>query len=140
MRAFAQAITSKRASGSIVYISTVGARRPHRYLAGYDASRAAVESVVRSIAVEYGRHGVTARTLAVGPLRESSSTRADGDLGPALVDLVPTGVYASVADIAAIAIALAGPAFDCVNGHTLTADGGLTVQLRPSAVERGPDS
>lgn len=140
MRAFAHAITSRRASGSIVYISTIGAMRPHRYLAGYDASRAAVESIVRSIAVEYGRHGVTARTLAVGPLKESVSTKADGDQAAVLVDLVPTGAYGSVDDIASMAVAFAGPAFDYVNGHTLTADGGLTVQLRPSAVERGPDS
>lgn len=140
MRAFAHTITSRRASGSIVYISTIGAMRPHRYLAGYDASRAAVESIIRSIAVEYGRNGVTARTLAVGPLKESASTKSDGDQGPVLVDLVPTGTYASVADIASMAVAFAGSAFDCANGHTLTADGGLTVQLRPSAVERGPDS
>jgi gluconate 5-dehydrogenase len=138
MRAFAHTVAARRASGSIVFISTVGATRPHRYLAGYDAARAAVESIVRSIAIEYGRRGITARTLAVGPIRESSSTRSDGDLGPALVDLVPTGKYASVADIASIAVAFAGPAFDCANGHTLTVDGGLTVQLRPSAVERGP--
>jgi NAD(P)-dependent dehydrogenase (short-subunit alcohol dehydrogenase family) len=140
MRTFAQTVAKSPAAGSIVFISTVGASHPHRYLAGYDAARAAAESIVRSIAVEYGRRGVTARTLAVGPVRESSSTAADGGLAAALVDLVPTGTYASVADIAAVAAALAGPAFDCVNGHTITADGGLTVQLRPSAIERGPDS
>jgi hypothetical protein len=52
--------------------------------------------------------------------------------------LVPLGRYARLAEVAE-AIALFGcPAFDPANGHTLTFDGGLSVQLRPVEVERPP--
>jgi len=136
---FAEASRQAGVPASIVIIGSVGAHHAHRYLVGYDAARAGLESVARSLAIEYGPHQITTRVLAIGPVAESTTTQADGKLLPALVRLVPTERYATVDQIAAAAVAYGGPAFDCANGHTLCLDGGLTIQLRPADIERRPE-
>ncbi|GIH11215.1 hypothetical protein Rhe02_92820 [Rhizocola hellebori] len=136
---FAETTRQAGIAASIVIIGSIGAHQAHRYMIGYDASRAGLESVARGLALEYGQHGVTTRVLAVGPIAESATTQADGELLPALARLVPTQRYAPIDQIAAAAIAYGGPAFDYANGHTLRLDGGLTIQLRPSDIERRPE-
>ncbi|GAA1381167.1 SDR family oxidoreductase [Catellatospora chokoriensis] len=135
---FAESVKSAAIGGSMLLISTVGARRPHRYMAGYDAARAGMESLARSFALAYAPHGITTRVLAVGPVAESATSRADGDLTDALVRLVPLGRYPRLDEVANAAITVASAALDCANGHTITLDGGLTVQLRPVDIERAP--
>lgn len=136
---FAEACRRAGATASIVIIGSVGSRHAHRYMIGYDAARAGMESVARSLALEYGPDQITTRVLAIGPIAESATTQADGALLPALVRLVPTQRYATVDQVAAAAVAYGGPAFDCANGHTLCLDGGLTIQLRPADIERHPE-
>ena len=118
-------------------VTSVGAHRAHRYHVGYDAAKAGVESVVRSLALEYGSR-LSVRAFALGPLAESTSTATDGEALPALVRLVPLGRYARLEEVAEAIALFGGPAFDAANGHTLTFDGGLSVQLRPVEVERAP--
>lgn len=135
---FAESARSAAIGGSIVLISSVGARHPHRHMIGYDAARAGMESLARSFALEYAPHGITTRVLAVGPIAESATSRADGDLAEALIKLVPLGRYPRLDEVAEAAITVASAALDCANGHTITLDGGLTVQLRPADIERAP--
>lgn len=138
LHGFAETLRAAAVPGSIVIIGSVGARVAHRYLIGYDAARAGLESVARGLALEYGTAGITTRVLAVGPVAESPTTRADGDQAPALIRLVPLGRYPSIDEIAQAAVLFGGPCFDPANGHTLCVDGGLSIQLRPVEVERAP--
>lgn len=138
MSVFAKSAQSYAIGGSIVLIGSVGARYPHRYMISYDAARAGMESLARSFALEYAAHGITTRVLAVGPIAESATSRADGELAEALIRLVPLGRYPRLDEVAVAAITVASAALDCANGHTITLDGGLTVQLRPADIERGP--
>jgi gluconate 5-dehydrogenase len=135
---FAEVARSAAIGGLILVISSVGASHPHRYMISYDAGRASMESHTRSFALEYAPNGITSRVLAVGPIAESPTSRADGDLAEALIRLVPLGRYPRLDEIANTAIVLASPALDCANRHTITLDGGLTVQLRPACIERAP--
>ncbi|GAB2711595.1 SDR family NAD(P)-dependent oxidoreductase [Kitasatospora kifunensis] len=133
-RTFALATRAAGIPASAVLLSTVGA---HRYLAGYDAARAGIESLARSFTLEFARH-LSVRAAAVGPIAQSASTQADGPLAPALLALVPRGTYADLQDIATALATYATAPFDTTAGHTLTLDGGLTIQLRPADVERRP--
>lgn len=138
LRTFALAVDDQHVpAASAVLLSSVGARRAHRYLAGYDAARAATESLARSFTLEFGDR-LAVRAAAIGPIAQSASTAADGDLLPALLALVPRGAYADLDDIADAVAAFGGPSFDAAAGHTLTLDQGLTVQLRPAQTERPP--
>lgn len=134
---FAEVTKRLGITAAAVVLSSVGAHRAHRYLVGYDAAMAGLESVVRSLALEYGRH-LAVRSVAIGPIAQSSSTAEDGDLADDLVRLVPTGRYLDVDDVAAAIAAFGTGAFDGATGHTLVLDGGLTTQLRPARIERAP--
>ncbi len=137
LRSFALTTGELGLHAAAVAVTSVGAHRAHRYHVGYDAAKAGVESVVRTLALEYGPR-LSVRAFALGPLAESTSTAADGEALSALVRLVPLGRYARMAEVAEAIALFGGPAFDPANGHTLIYDGGLSVQLRPVEVERAP--
>lgn len=122
-----------------VLMSSVGARHSHRWHVAYDAAKAGLESLARSFVLEHGQF-VSVRCVAVGPIAESPTTAADGERAAALVALVPRDRYPLLVDVAQAVAAFGGPAFDDAAGHVLTLDGGLTVQLRPRAIERPPAS
>jgi NAD(P)-dependent dehydrogenase (short-subunit alcohol dehydrogenase family) len=138
MSMFAEAVKAATVDGSILVVSSVGARHPHRYMIGYDAARACLESLARSFALAYASYGITTRVMAVGPIAESATSVADGNLTEALVRLVPVGRYPRLDELAEAALALSSAPLDWANGHTVTLDGGLTVQLRPGDIERAP--
>ncbi|MGH3692577.1 MAG: SDR family oxidoreductase [Pseudonocardiaceae bacterium] len=92
-------------------MTSVGAHRAHRYHVGYEAASAGVESVVRTLALEYGSR-LSVRAFALGPLAESTSTTTDGEALPALVRLVPLGRYARLAEVAEAIALFGGQAFD----------------------------
>jgi|ADGO01.1.fsa_nt_gi Dehydrogenases with different specificities (related to short-chain alcohol dehydrogenases) len=137
-RAFADAASQAGVPGSITFAGSVGAVRAHRYQAGYDAAKAAVESLARSFALEYAPSGLATRVVQLGPIAQSATTREDGERASALVRLVPRGRYASVDELAEAIVLFAGPAFDAATGATLPLDGGLIQQLRPVDIERPP--
>ncbi|MFF1733716.1 SDR family NAD(P)-dependent oxidoreductase [Streptomyces sp. NPDC058247] len=137
LRAFALASRQAGVPAAAVLLSSVGATRAHRYLVGYDAAKAGTESLTRSFTLEFGEH-LAVRAVALGPIAQSATTAADGERSSALVSLVPRGTYADLEEVAEAVAALGSPCFDTATGHTLTLDGGLTVQLRPATIERPP--
>jgi NAD(P)-dependent dehydrogenase (short-subunit alcohol dehydrogenase family) len=138
LRAFALTTSRDHIPAAAVLLSSIGAARAHRYLVAYDAAKAGIESLTRSFTLEFGDH-LAVRAVAIGPIAQSATTAADGGRLPALTGLVPRGRYADLDDIAAAIAAFASPCFDAATGHTLTLDGGLTIQLRPAAIERPPE-
>lgn len=137
LRTFARTTRERDLPAAAVLLSSAGATRAHRYLVAYDAAKAATESLVRSFTLEYGTR-LAVRAVAPGPLAQSASTAADGDRLPALLALVPRGAYTDLGDLVRALTAFGGPCFDSSAGHTLTLDGGLSIQLRPAALERPP--
>ncbi|MCX4760041.1 SDR family oxidoreductase [Streptomyces sp. NBC_01275] len=119
---------------------SVGGTRAHRYKAGYDAAKAATESLTRSFALEYGPlHMSTRAAIAIGPIEDSSTTSADGVHIDALVRDVALQCYATLAEVVHAVAVLATPVFDFAHGATHLFDGGLAQQLRSHAIERPPE-
>ncbi|MCX4529521.1 SDR family oxidoreductase [Streptomyces sp. NBC_01551] len=139
LRTVAEAAAAHRIPGALLVLGSVGGTRAHRYKAGYDAAKAAAESLTRSFALEYGPLHISTRAIAIGPIDDSSTTSADGVHLDALVRDVPLQRYATLAEVVHAVAALATPVFDFANGATYLFDGGLTQQLRSEAVERPPE-
>ena len=59
--------------GSIVNISSIEAIQPDPGYVGYSVSKAALEALARSIAVEYGPAGIRANAIAPGKVRDSGT-------------------------------------------------------------------
>ena len=109
--------------GKIVSI-TMSPRRGMPGMAHSSAARAAVESLTRTLAVEWGRYGVRLVSVAPGIVHTSAFERYGVD--PAVASSgIPAGRLRSADEISAMIAFLASPAGDYVTGTTIVIDGGL---------------
>ncbi|WP_432156603.1 SDR family oxidoreductase [Streptomyces sp. bgisy153] len=115
----------RRARGSIVMIGSVSGSRPSPGSAAYGAAKAGLESLARSMAVEWAPE-VRVNTLVVGMVRtELSHLHYGGEQGIAAVErTVPLGRLARPADVGAAAVFLASDAAAYISGAALPVHGG----------------
>lgn len=121
--------------GSIVIISSINALRSNPGMAIYDASKAAVLGLMRSLAAEHGHEGVRVNAICPGDtLTEFHIDRA-AKQGISLVDLRDMtsgyGILGRAAEPIEIANAvnfLAGDQASFITGQTLCVDGGFSVR------------
>jgi NAD(P)-dependent dehydrogenase (short-subunit alcohol dehydrogenase family) len=91
------------------------------------AAKAGVEAMMRTLAVEWARHGICCNVLSPGPVEtEGASSRLWAVPGARekLLRSVPLHRFATVEEIADLATFLVSPFAAYVNGATLVADGG----------------
>ncbi|MDN0194848.1 SDR family oxidoreductase [Streptomyces sp. S.PNR 29] len=115
----------RRAKGSIVMIGSVSGSRPSPGTAAYGAAKAGLESLARSMAVEWAPD-VRVNTLVVGMVRTELSHLHYGDeAGIAAVSrTVPLGRLAEPSDVGAAAVFLASDAAAYISGAGLLVHGG----------------
>lgn len=95
----------------------------------YCASKFAVIGMTKTLALEWGRHGI--RVNSISPtvvLTELGRKAWDGPKGEAMKALIPAGRFAEPEEIAAAAVFLASSGADMINGADLLVDGGYTVR------------
>ena len=93
------------------------------YMAHSSAARAAVDSLTRTLAIEWAGYGI--RLVAVAP--GLVSTEAFGRYGldlEAVAQQIPAGVMQTPEDVAAVIAFFLSPGGDYVTGTTIVADGG----------------
>jgi len=115
----------KRARGSIVMIGSVSGSRPSPGSAAYGAAKAGLESLARSMAVEWAPD-VRVNTLVVGMVHtELSGLHYGGPEGIAAVArTVPLGRLAEPADVGGAAVFLASSSAAYITGAALLVHGG----------------
>lgn len=118
-----------RIPGSIVVLSSQGARQvvPSYSLVG--ASKAALESLARHMAVELAPRGIRVNILSPGPVRTGVwSAMPDGEARLAgAAARSPLGRLSLPEDVALAAQFLCSDAARGIVGHTLIVDGGLSL-------------
>jgi 3-oxoacyl-[acyl-carrier protein] reductase len=120
-----------RNHGRIVMISSVtGPLVVAPRAAGYAAAKAATDGLMRSIALEYGRSGVTANSVAPGWIETASSSPDEITAG----NHTPAGRPGTPEEVAAVVAFLASDAASYVTGQSIVADGGNTIQ-EPHGIE-----
>lgn len=115
-----------RGGGSLVVTSSIAGDIGFSRGQHYAASKAAVRSMIRSIAVEYGRYGIRANAVAPGWVVTSmTDSFIEGDRFEAGVKpRIPLGEWGRPEDFEGIAVYLASDASRWHTGDTLTIDGG----------------
>ncbi|WP_246045396.1 GolD/DthD family dehydrogenase [Rubellimicrobium roseum] len=95
----------------------------------YCASKFAVIGMTRTLALEWGRHGICVNSISPTVVLTELGRKAwDGPKGDAMKALIPTGRFAEPEEIAAAAVFLASSGADMINGADLLVDGGYTVR------------
>jgi NAD(P)-dependent dehydrogenase (short-subunit alcohol dehydrogenase family) len=123
----------KASKGSVVNISSASGHRPAPGAAHYGASKAAIESLTRSWAVELAPYGVRVNSIAPGPTETPGIDKlgvpaeAIPQLKQGLVKGVPLGRMADSREIARWVVAIADPSVTWVTGQVLGIDGGMSV-------------
>ena len=95
----------------------------------YCASKFGVIGMTKTMALEWGRHGI--RVNSISPtvvLTELGKKAWDGAKGDAMKAEIPAGRFAEPDEIAAAAVFLASDGADMINGADLMIDGGFTVK------------
>ena len=95
----------------------------------YCASKFAVIGLTKTLALEWGRHGITCNSLSPTVVLTDLGRKAwDGPKGEAMKALIPAGRFAEPEEIAAAAVFLASDGAAMINGADLLIDGGYTVR------------
>ncbi|MFD7714120.1 SDR family NAD(P)-dependent oxidoreductase [Streptomyces sp. NPDC059786] len=121
----------RRSSGSIVNLSSTYGHRPMAGGAHYSATKAAVEQLTRSWALELAGEGVRVNAVAPGPTRTDVmlhaglTPEAADDMYAYERDRIPTHHIASPDEVAHWILRLADPAGRHATGQVITVDGGL---------------
>ncbi|MDT0401388.1 MULTISPECIES: SDR family NAD(P)-dependent oxidoreductase [Streptomyces] len=121
----------RRTSGTIVNVSSTYGHRPMAGGAHYAATKAAVEQLTRSWALELAGEGVRVNAVAPGPTRTDVmlhaglSPEAANDMYAYERDRIPTHRIAGADEMAHWILRMAEPAGRHATGQVITVDGGL---------------
>ena len=98
--------------------------------AAYNASKAAVHMLTRSLASDYAEDGIRVNAIAPGYITTDMTNGglADPVWGPVWRDMTPMKRPGSATDIGAAALYLCSPASGYVTGEVLVVDGGYTIR------------
>jgi NAD(P)-dependent dehydrogenase (short-subunit alcohol dehydrogenase family) len=120
---------AERRYGSIVMMSSIASQRASPLLGGYGAAKAALNGIVRSIAVEWGASNVRANAIAPSMVRTAFSKDFWGDpeREKARMARTPAGRIAEAEEVVGAAILLASPAGAYISGQVLLVDGARSV-------------
>ncbi|MFJ4830899.1 SDR family oxidoreductase [Streptomyces sp. NPDC088747] len=115
----------REARGSVVMIGSVSGGRPSPGTAAYGAAKAGLESLARSMAVEWAPD-IRVNTLVVGMVRTERAHLhyGDEDAVAAVARTVPLGRLAEPSDIGRAAVFLASDAAAYISGASLLVHGG----------------
>lgn len=112
--------------GSIVNVSSIATAKGVPAASVYSASKAALESLTRTWAVEFGPH-VRVNSVAPGPTRTEGVLVDWGDRIEELGKGTALGRTADPTEIASAIVFLASPAASYITGATLRADAGSAI-------------
>lgn len=117
--------------GRLIAVTSIVGEMARPGDAVYPAAKQGLTGLMRSMAVEYGPHGVTSNAIAPGMFATETNAALveNDDMLSFARQRVPLQRWGRPDEIAGAALFLASDAATFVNGHVLTVDGGMSVQM-----------
>ncbi|MFN8593058.1 MAG: 3-oxoacyl-ACP reductase family protein [Thermomicrobiales bacterium] len=128
-------------SGAIVNISSVHAHVPNALTPHYDAAKAGLEALTRSMALYFGRFGVRVNAVAPGPIASGLGGGGADAYSPEVRErqrrATALGRFGRPEEVAAVVAFLASDEASYITGTTVMVDGGFL--LRHPGMADGSD-
>src|SRR3989440_3742192 len=116
-----------RGTGRIINIASLSTFVALFEVAAYSASKAAVASLTKSLAIEWAPHGVCVNAIAPGVFRTALNQKLldESERGREFLLRTPMKRFGNVEELAGAAVFLASEAASFVTGEVLVVDGGF---------------
>jgi 3-oxoacyl-[acyl-carrier protein] reductase len=117
----------RRRFGRVIGISSVVGVTGNPGQSNYTATKAGMIGMIKSIAAEYAKRGVTENAIAPGFIATAMTDKLNDKQREAILTRVPAGRLGTGADVAAAAVFLASDEAGYVTGQTLHVNGGMAM-------------
>jgi 3-oxoacyl-[acyl-carrier protein] reductase len=117
----------RRRFGRVIGISSVVGVTGNPGQGNYVASKAGMIGMMKSVAAEYAKRGVTANCIAPGVVASAMIDKLNDKQRETILSRVPAGRLGTPADVAAAAVYLASDEAGYVTGQTLHVNGGMAM-------------
>jgi len=131
-QAFARSVFAVQGAGTVVNISSMSAFVVNipQHQAAYNASKAAVDQLTRSLAVEWISRGIRVNAIAPGYFLSDMTRQfidANPDLGSGWTARIPAGRMGEPADLRGLVSFLASDDSKYIVGESIVIDGGYSI-------------
>ncbi len=125
-----QAVPLMIDGGRIMAVSSLGSVRAVENYTAVGASKAALESLVRHLAVELGEKKITVNTISAGAVDTEALKKFPNrnQILDTARERTPMGVLTTPDDVADVALFLASDLAKMIHGQTLVVDGGYSIR------------
>lgn len=116
--------------GRIVNISSLNGTVAIENRSVYGATKAALDMITRSMALELGEYGITVNAVAPGVVdsRMAKVRLSNPEIRAAFEHAIPLGKLVTPDDVRDSVLFLASPRAACITGEVLMVDGGVTAR------------
>jgi len=115
----------RRRYGRIINISSIIARIGRAGQANYAASKAGLEALTRSLALELANRNITVNAVAPGYIETELTLALPKAIRQEILDRIPAGRAGTAEDVAALVLFLASGLAGYLTGQTIPLNGGL---------------
>ncbi len=122
-------IMKEKKNGSVINISSVGGLRPEQGLGIYSMSKAALISLTKVMAKEWGDDNIRVNVICPGLIKTkfSEALWSNEKIMHTMMKMLPIKRVGTPEEIAALALYLASDESSYSTGSVFTADGGFTI-------------
>jgi 3-oxoacyl-[acyl-carrier protein] reductase len=117
----------RRRFGRVIGITSVVGVTGNPGQGNYAASKAGMIGMIKSVAAEYARRGVTANCVAPGFISTPMTDKLNDKQREAILGRVPAGRLGTAEDVAAAVVYLASNEANYVTGQTVHVNGGMAM-------------
>ncbi|SMC03762.1 gluconate 5-dehydrogenase [Sulfobacillus thermosulfidooxidans DSM 9293] len=123
-------VMSQQGGGKIINVASVmglvGSDPEILDAIGYSASKGAIITLTKDLAVKWGKYGITVNAIAPGFFPTKMSRVILEEHGSEILRRTPLGRFGSDDDLKGVIVLLASRASDFMTGSIIVVDGGLT--------------
>lgn len=125
-QAVARQFVEQKSKGKIINTASMLSYQGGILVPSYTASKHAVAGVTKALCNEWAKYGINVNAIAPGYMAtdNTAALRANEERSKAILDRIPAGRWGENTDLQGVAVFLASPASDYLNGAIIPVDGG----------------